>query len=155
MLYLQTPLENFLQVERPCYGYVKHYPRSGKYSARRKMFIRCTNRKIFADTTFYPPPQAGFKITALIWWTLKISIFWSVNPFSHLLEQAQQAKMSFFVITKLASMTIKFQKMTEKSKFFHFLKDILLSCPQAYFEHSGTIRTLRNEKSNFFGPKNV
>ena len=47
-------------------------------------------------------------------WTLKISIFWSVNQFLPLWELAQQAKMGIFVITKLASMTIKFLKLAKK-----------------------------------------
>ena len=36
------------------------------------------------------------------------------QPIFTLLEQTQQAKMGFHVITKLASMTIKFSKMAEK-----------------------------------------
>ena len=43
------------------FRHVKHSPRSGEYSACRIMFIRRTSRKIFADTTFYPPLLRVFK----------------------------------------------------------------------------------------------
>ena len=83
------------------------------YDDMRRLWDR---GKIFQNFTSHSRDWIMVSIS----WTLKISIFWLINPSLPLWEQAQQTKMGFHVITKLASMTIKFQKWPKHENFSIF-----------------------------------